>query len=59
MYLTFLGQTQIQTIEYGLNDAKRLKKETSYIDTLLVCSVWYEFPNDFDAQSDFGKNRLT
>ena len=26
---TFLWQTQIQSIGYGLNDAKRIKKETS------------------------------
>ena len=46
---------QIQTIKCGLNDTKRIKKETSYIDTLLFHTLWYEFSNDFDAQSDFGK----
>ena len=50
-----MGQTQIQKIEYGLNDAKRLNKETSYIDTLLIYTLRYQFPNDFDAQSDLGK----
>ena len=50
----FLWQTQIQTIKYGLND-----KETSYIDTELIYTLWYEFSNDFDAQSDFGKNFVT
>ena len=32
------------------------KKETSYyIDTLFNYTLWYEFSNNFDAQSDFGK----
>ena len=31
------------------------KKETSCVDTLLIYAIWYEFSNDFDAQSDFGK----
>ena len=33
------------------------KKVTSYmyIDTLLSYTLWYEFSNDFDAQSDFWK----
>ena len=46
-----MWQTQIQTIKYGLND----KKETSYIDTFLIYTFWYEFSNVFSAQSDFGK----
>ena len=51
----FLWQTLIQTIEYDLNDAKRIKKETLYIATLLIYTLWHEFSNDFDAQSDFDK----
>ena len=31
------------------------KKEVTYIDTLLIYTLWYDFSNDFDAQSDFGK----
>ena len=66
MYLSellFLWQTQIQTIENGLNDAKRIE-EKQVIDILLMYTLWYEFSNNFDAQSDFGnffvtKNLLT
>ena len=35
------------------------KKETSYIDALLLYTLQYEFSNDFDAQSDFGKIFVT
>ena len=35
------------------------KKETSYIDTLFIYTLWYEFSNDFDALSDFGKHFVT
>ena len=35
------------------------KKETSYIDTLLIYTLWYEFSSDFDAQSNFGKIFVT
>ena len=35
------------------------KKEASYIDTLLIQTLWYEFSNDFDAQSDLGKIFVT
>ena len=35
------------------------KKETCYINTLLVYNLWYEFSNDFEAQSKFGKNIVT
>ena len=55
-WVTFLLQTQIQTIAYGLNDTKMMKKETSYIDTLLIYTLWHKSSNDFDAQSDFDKN---
>ena len=48
----FLWQTQIQTIKYGLND-----KETSYIDTELIYTLWYEFSNVYVAQSDLGKKK--
>ena len=48
---------QIQTIKYGLDDTKRIKK--SYIDTLLIYTLFYEFSNDFNAQSDFGKIFVT
>ena len=33
----------IQTIEYGSNDAIRIKKEASYIDNLLIYTLSYEF----------------
>ena len=49
MYLTeilFLWQTQIQIVKYGLND-KGIEK--SYIDTLLIQTLWYEFSNNFDV----------
>ena len=41
-----VSKTQIQTIEYGLND--RDKKGRFCIDTLLIYTLWYEFSNDFD-----------
>ena len=47
-----MWQTQIQTIENGLNGAKRIKKKQVI---MILCTLWYEFLNDFDAQSDFGK----
>ena len=31
------------------------KKERIHIDTLLIYTLWYEFSNNFDVQSDFGK----
>ena len=34
---------------------KRLNMDFD-IDTLLIYTFWYEFSNDFDAQSDFGKD---
>ena len=51
----FLWKTQIQTIEYGLNDMIRIKKkvERTHLHTR------YEFSNDIDAQSDFGKIFVT
>jgi len=60
-WVTFLWQTQIQTIKYDLNDTKRIKKKPV---TLILYTLRYEFSNDFDAQSDFGnffvtKNLLT
>ena len=50
----FFGQTQIQTIKYGLNDTKRIKNKQV---TLILYSFtpWYDFSRDFDAQSNFGK----
>ena len=56
-----MWQTQIQTIKYGLNDTKRIKKkkETIYIDTLLIYTLWYEISKDFDAQSNFRKKIVT
>ena len=36
------------------------KKETSYIDTLLIFyTLWYDFLKNFDAQSNFGKIFVT
>ena len=35
------------------------KKETSYIDNLLIYTIWYKFSNGFDAHSDFGKMFVT
>ena len=52
-----MWQKQIQTIEYGLDDTIRIKKKgVTYTDTLLIYTLWCEFSNDSDAQSDFGKN---
>ena len=46
----FLWQTQIQTIEYGLNDTIRITKNE-------VILMLYTFtPSDFNAQNDFDKN---
>ena len=33
------------------------KKETSYIDSWLIYTLWYEFSNVFVAHSDFGKKK--
>ena len=41
------------------NDTKWIRKETSYIHTLLVSILWFEFSNNFDAKSDFGKIVVT
>ena len=35
------------------------KKERIYNAILIICTLWYEFKNNFDAQSDFGKNFVT
>ena len=35
------------------------KKETHYIDILLIYTLRYEFSSDFDAKSNFGKNFVT
>ena len=35
------------------------KKERIYIDTLIIYTLWYDFWNYFDAQSDFGKKKLS
>ena len=32
------------------------KKERVYNDTLIISTLWYDFLNDFDAQSYFGKS---
>ena len=40
------------TMSYGL-------KRKNFNDTLIIYTLWYEFQNDFDAQSDFGKNFVT
>ena len=52
VYLTdqLFCEKQIQMIKYGLNE-----KERTYIDALLIYTLWYEFSHDLDAQSDFGK----
>ena len=54
--VTFLWQTQIQTIECGLNDTKRITK--NQVTLILYSST----PSDmifkhFGAQSDFGKKK--
>ena len=43
------------TIEYGPKSYDKDKKDRTFIDTLLVYTLWYDFWNDFDAQSDFTK----
>ena len=51
MFLTeslFCEKKQIQTIRYGLNDSKRIKKKQ-------VTLKFYSFSSDFNVQSDFGK----
>ena len=50
---------QIQMIKYGLNDTKRMKKKQVAMILYLFYTLWYEFSNDFDAQSDFDKNFVT
>ena len=43
-WVTFLGQTQIQTIKYGHNDTKRIKKKQ-------VTLILYSFtPSDINFQ---------
>ena len=62
MYLrdqpAFLWQTQIQKIEYGLNDTIRMKKKevTLYPFTPSDMSFWTIWMPD---QSEFGKNFVT
>ena len=34
-------------------------KKPFYIDNLLIYTLWYQFSNGFDAQSDFGKIFVT
>ena len=51
----FLWQKQIQAIEYGPNDAIRIKKEASYFDTLLIYTLWYEFLTILMPTSDLAK----
>ena len=48
---------QIQTIKYGLNDAKRIKKKQV---TLILYSFTPsdEFSKVFVAQSDYGKKKI-
>ena len=49
-----LWQTQIQMLEYGLNDTIRFRQnERNYIDTLLIYTLWYDFSNDYDAYTNF------
>ena len=57
MGVAFLWQTQIQTTKYGIYDMIRIKR--IYFDILVIYSLWHEFENYFDAQSDFGKKFLT
>ena len=35
------------------------KKERSYIDMLIIYTLWYEISNDLDALIDFGKIYVT
>ena len=44
-WVTFLWQTQIQTIKYGLNDTKRIRKK---LVTLILCSFT---PSDRNFQT--------
>ena len=48
---------QSQITRYCLYDLIWIldKVERIYIDTLIIYTFWYEFQNDFDAQSYFGK----
>ena len=50
-----MWQTQIQKMEYGLNDAIGIRKEASYIDILLIYNLWCEFQSILMPTSDFGK----
>ena len=63
MYLTellFCDKRKFKRLNGGLNDTKGIKKEISYIDTLLIYNtLWYKFSNDFDTQRDFGKILVT
>ena len=52
--LAFLWDMQIWTIRYGIYDM--ILKKSIYIYTLLICTLWYEFSNDLEGHSDFGKN---
>ena len=36
-----------------------MDKKPSYIDTLLIYTLWYEFSNDFETQSNFRKGFVT
>ena len=36
-----------------------IKKETIYIYTVLIYTLWYEFSNVFAIQRDFGKKKFT
>ena len=53
--VAFFWQSQIQTTKYGLYDVIRIKKKRTYIETLIIYTLWYEFKNNFDVQIDFGK----
>ena len=50
----FLWQTQIQTIELPSMIRYKWKRKR-----FLVYTLWYEFSNDFDAQSEFSNNFVT
>ena len=44
---------QIKTTEYGFNE------ESSFVDSIVIYTLWYEISNNFDGQSDFGKIFVT
>ena len=63
MFLALLEQNLFKNVSNGLTvcDKRKFKrndlndtveKERSYIDTWLIYTLWYEFLNDHDAQSD-------